>query len=266
MSGSGLTLSSGRYSTAGQFGASFDPAAAASAWYRPGNLVAADGTPLTTIPVVKGSSVPTPQVTQEPLLATSANGKRILTCLSDCVSLPLAAENNATAAWGLGLWLRPTDLVGGSSVFVVNTQGGGGSVARVTCSLTTGTTTANVQINVHATDGTTARRGITTNSPIAQNLWHFLYWDFLGAGANDAEKARLYINGALQTLTFAANPTEVAMPTQMLAATGFGWLFGTSGGGSPWKGQIGPDIWFFSQRLSALQRAQYQDYDIPTAA
>lgn len=200
------------------------------------------------------------------MLATSANGKRIITCTSDTVVLPLAAENNATATWGMAMWIRCTTTSGGGTIFVINTQAGGGSVARVTCSYTSGVSTSNVQINVNATDGTTARRGITTNAPILQGVWQFLYWDFHGAGSTDAEKARIYINGGLQTLTFAANPTEAAMPTSMLAATGNAWMFGTTAGGTPLRGQIGPDVWFFDTRLSAHQQAQYQDYDIPTAA
>lgn len=242
--------------------APFEPAARSSAWYRPGDLEGADASALDTIPVRKGSSVPTSQASQAPLLATSQNGKRILTCTSDCVVLPLAAENNATGAWALIMWYRPTTLTGTSAIFTVNTQSGGGSVARVSCHLSA----ANILFQIFTGDGSTGRRGITTNSPIMLNEWNGLAWVFDGAGAADADKAKIYVNGGLQTLTFAANPTASEMPTEMLDATGNAWLFGTSGGGSPLRGNVGPDIWLFGHAPSPALIAQYLDYDIPTGA
>lgn len=243
----------------------FDPAALASAWYRPGDLEGADASALSTIPVLKGASVPTSQVSQAPVLGTSANGKRILTCTSDCVVLPLSAENNNAAVWAMAMWVRPTTLSGTTAVYTVNNQSGFGSVTRVSCHLSTGTTT-NILMNVNTTDGSTARRGITTSAPIILGEWHFLTWVFNGAGATEADRCKIYVNGGLQTLTFAANPTAASMPTEMLAPTGNGALFGTSGGGSPLRGEVGPDIWFFDAEPSAALIAQYQDYDIPTAA
>jgi hypothetical protein len=250
------------------FKSTFNPYDFASCWWRPGDLTGSDGATVTELPIRKGTATVTAQSGQEPTLATSANGKRLLALSSETMVVNLiAGENNQTKRWGIAFWMRPNEIVGTNNFFIINAQSGGASAVRIQF----GTTGDDLFANIFDGTGSNARRGINSTFPVIADEWQFLALLFDGNGESEAERLRILLNCSELPLTFAANPTTSEVPTALQPVTGNGWLFASSGGGSPASGHVGPDIWMFGQTEDGFGQwpelkdlAQFMDYDIPT--
>jgi hypothetical protein len=229
-----------RQLVSGGAGTSFSPETLATSWLRFGDPASVvTGLGFSSVADVLGGSPAIQTVdAQRPPSATNA-GRTIAACVNDVLIWPLAnARNNQSDKWWLSIWLRPTTVSGTKSVFIVNTSGGGASATRISCSIANTQVLMNIQEN--ATD---ARRGISPTLVLAAGVASHLFFQFVGSGATEADRNRIFVNASPISLTFAANPTSITTPATLIQPTGNAWLFGANAAaGSPFIGDVGSSI------------------------
>ncbi len=217
-----------------------------SAWLRV-PLATVTGSGISSLPDTLNSN---PAVQASDLLrpprGTSANGLSIISPVSDVMTVPLIAANNATSQWGLALHLRSPNGAASRSVWVVR-AGGGADFNRINVAETS-TESFGATINI---DDLNNRAGFTTASQIGDNTWHFVTVEFDGTQATEIGKLTITIDGIVKTLTF-SNPSGVgAMPATLVNATGSALLLAnnTAASSQPWIGDIGPNIYIVQSKM-----------------
>lgn len=187
---------------------------------------------------------------------TGAAGSSIAFDGGDTLVFPVTAANATASKWWLATWVKPTSL-GTLQIFfssyVVAT-----SLARIELYWQG---TGKVAMSIYS-DGVTGRNAIaTSNGSLATGTPAFVVWAFDSAGATEADKCHIYVDGADIPLTFSGVGTITTLPV----VTGNHIIGGRGNLDTPvapvLNGTvIGQDIWGGATVLTPLERAALRAY------
>lgn len=227
---------------------------------------------VSSVPDAKGGSAATQSTNaQKPTLGTTGNGLAKLTCVDDCLVLPIQAGFNNSAWFGMAMWIRPSNVSTSSDLFNVTTASG----ATVN-KLSFRQSSDDLLDFTWASNGSDTRQARTGSAGfgkaiLAVNIWTFVSMEFDGTQATEDTKNQFKLNG---TPVPAPNATQYsngvgAIGSPGLSAlntpTGNSLLFArTTAGGNPFQGDIGPDIFFYDPRtITAQKLVQAAQFRVP---
>lgn len=235
-----------------------------SAWLRLAQATTSGGK-YTVIPdMLSSNAVSQPDTDRQPTVATSANGFPIITWTTahDVLPWALSASNNATAAWGLGLWIKPTANIATRQRVLY--AGFPGSANKVMLDIAAG----HLECNWYRTavDG----RG-QVSSAITGNVWQFVRLQFNGAGVADIDKMKIFVN----EIELASSYADIGAGGVMnaLNAPPNGSSFYTIGAredqDAPTTGLatgalVGPNIFVMNNPMTAPQGVNLMNLEKPT--
>jgi hypothetical protein len=152
-------------------------------------------------------------VGRQPAAATSANGLPIMTWDGgDVMPWTLITGNNATAEWGLQLWLKPSaNVTSRQRLFKAFFPGATG---KVQIDIVSG----GYEINWYL-DGTNGRQQLVAGA-VTAGVWQCPRFQFRGAGSNDSERMQCFVNEVVKPSTYNNIGTGPAM-TSITNASGF---------------------------------------------
>lgn len=229
----------------------------------------ADGNGVSLVPDRLGGPGATQSVNaQKPQLGTTSNGLSKLVMTDDALGMNVATYAAALqdANWfGMACWIKPGNIGVTGDLFNISTAFSGSASSN------------RIQIR-QATDdlisflwatASNIRRGQSTSQLLNQGVWTFFTYEFIGAGATEADKNRFKVNGtpiaSRYTMAFDDAQNTVGPPgpsTLLTGATGSASLFARNITGlSPFIGEA-TDVFFYdpttmtSDALLAL--AQYE--------
>lgn len=176
---------------------------------------------------------------------------------NDCLSWPLGTGNNGRDQRGFACWVR---LAGTGSCMIWSISNGtAGASAKQTQLICSG---GAIGFNNYVT-GTAGRQGAGGTLPAA-GTWFFLRTMYDSSQSTEATKAKVYVNGALQTLSFGnigAGGTLGTLPS----VTGNILIGNTNDGvaSSPLNGDM-KDLFVLNADLTALEEAQLMQFEAPS--
>ena len=164
---------------------------------------------------------------------------------NDQVTLPASGFGTASLS-GLSVvcWIKP--LSGIANYGTIYEQYEGVATARISFGVGgPGVGTVN-DVLVSVSNGTNIN-GYTTNALLTASTWKHVAFVFDGTQSTNATKLKVYVNGALQTLTFSAGTIDTSTPANGSVVP----YIGRRGQDSnlPFKGSI-DDIRFYPRALS----------------
>lgn len=198
---------------------------------------------------------------RRPAVGASANGIPLATfATNDCVSVPLIPANNQTTKTSIAMWVRVGNLVGTNTLVTYSVGTAGASARKLFMLLDSAE-----RVRVDAYIAGTAGRIFTTTAGLTQNAFAWVrlnYNSLLGGDANLT--ARINAAAAAGAYTDAgAGGVLTTLPT----VTG-NLLIGNTNdsavASSPLFGDIAGNIYFFDDDLTAIEEANYMNFDRPT--
>ncbi len=230
-----------------------DPAAAASgalsAWFTLiGSTVTGSG--YSSVRDLLDASNPAVQSTdgRRPINQTSNNGLPVMSFTTNHVlAAPLTTARNGATFWGLGAWVRPTNVSGAKAIAAVTALTGGASAFKIIPYLS-GSAVALIAY-ISGTDG---RNAATAGSVVAATTWAFVTFEYNGGGATEADRNVITVNGVPLSLTFSnigAGGTTGALPTP----TGnllIGNQQDTGAASTPFVGLMGTNLYLFGAKMT----------------
>jgi len=198
---------------------------------------------------------------RRPAVGASANGLPIATfATNDCVSVPLIANNNQTSRTGIAMWVRVGNLTGTSTLVIYSVGTGGASARKLFFLLDSAE-----RVRVDAYIAGSAGRSFLSTASLTQNAWAWLrlkYDSLLGGDPN----LSAFVNGASAAGAYTdvgAGGTLGVLPT----VTGNLLIGNTNDSGTPSSflaGDIGPNIFFLSEDLTAAEELILMNFERPT--
>lgn len=228
------------------------------------------GAGYSSVPDLLNAANPAVQGTDgsRPANETSANGLPIANCdgTADNLSWPAASNTNSTAVGGVAFWFR-SDSVAAVFRGVFTCTPGASNRYEVTRN------GADILVDVHISQFS-ARRG-TASAVLSAAAWQFVTFEFDGAGANDAAKCVITINGTPIVLSFSdGSGAPGAMPSALVVAVGDYFIGCRNSGGATGfnDGTFGPNIFVLGAKmtgattglLTTAGRAALMNLDAPT--
>jgi hypothetical protein len=242
---------------------------AVSAWLRVAQATS-DVNGVSSLPDIINANPAVQSVnSRKPGVGVSANGLPTMTFdgTADMLSWPLAASNNGTAAWGIGLWLKAGDLsvttrdiiamwVPDSSAYKLNFSQFGQQLFAT----------------VFKADGTSSsRQGVTVSNVITSTaLWYFVTFEWDSLAVAESDRFTITVNGVKQACTFSSGGTPGTITT-LHAPTGNATI-GATGTALYFFGSFGANIYVLGSKmagateglLTPAARAALMTYEQPT--
>lgn len=166
---------------------------------------------------------------------------------NDEVSIPDSAALSPTTALTYTFWAKRTDVVSSDGMFVAKSDGGGGRRGTGVRSLAGG------GIAFHtATDANNDFSSSTVASGLVQqNQWVYVVAVFDGAGSTNADRAKVYVNGLQQALSFGGSVPTSTPDTVAPLSIGGNFTY-------PYFPGVIDEVRFYNRALSASEiKAQY---------
>jgi hypothetical protein len=226
-------------------------------WLRLGVSPAVGGE-WTTWGSLTGGAAPPSSGVRAPAVGAGSNG--VPTAVfdgTDVMVWAIGSTNNRTTKIGYWLWLKPTDVTNQQRLLHINAGGTqlqfyiNGS--RLTC-----------EAYISGGNGRVCNTPVST---LALNTWASAYLQYDSSRGGD-DNLRIYVNGTLPTLTYAAigaGGTLTTLPTVagniiLGAATNTDTPVQALANGT----ELGQDLLVFGDNLTADQMAAQQAFDHPT--
>lgn len=221
-----------------------------------------------TIPDAKGgSSAVQATGANKPTVGTTSNGLAKLTNAAGTgLTLPVSAGNTNAAYFAIAFWCRPSDVATNSADFYNMDTGAGTSQHR----LSVRQDTNDLKVFIYEPPGSNNinRTAVTTRAILLLNVWKFIMYEFNGSLSTEALRSVFKDMGmpitTPQVQTFAG--AAAAMPTTLEpGVTGNSILFNrTTGFTNGFRGDIGPDIFFYDPRTMTDQnRVRMAQFRVP---
>ena len=138
-------------------------------------------------------------LTNSPSIVTGKLGQALgVVASSSYVTIPDSTSLSPTAAFTLSFWIRPTATVTGSEKTLVLKSETSQRTFHVQS-----TSAAAVKFNVASSIGDSGSNyGVSPDGVIVQNQWTHVTTVFDGAGSGNSGRAKIYINGVEQPVTY----------------------------------------------------------------
>lgn len=179
---------------------------------------------------------------------------------NDCLSWPIGTGNNGRDQRGFAFWARQT-TTGSQTLFAIQ-NGTLGASARQTSLFMSSAQALDFDNYVSGSNG---RAGLSANNSLpAAGNWFWIRTMYDSSQSTEATKAKLYLNGALLPLTFSNISVGGTLGT-LPSVTG-NILIGNINDGtasSPFKGDLGPNLYVLNADLSAAEEAQLMQFEAP---
>jgi hypothetical protein len=241
-------------------------------WYRLAASTAVSGEYPAVEEVLGGTDLAQTSANRKPAAATSANGLPVATFDgSDLWLQTLESGNNGTAKWWAFFYFKAGDLAAAQRLYGCRAAGGA-SANRVDINLNTDGSLS-FFVFVSALNG---RSYTTAGGLVTAGAWCSGYVQFDGTqpsevdldGATATAKSRVAVNGDFEALVAADVGTGGAV-TGLVSATGtaiFGATNDVDAPVSPFRnnGQLGPNLFFGDEPLTALQFSRLVAFEVPT--
>lgn len=224
-----------------------------------------------------GSAIAQTDADRKPVAATSANSLPVATFDGTDVWLQtLETGNNGTAKWWTALRVKPADFGGSQALHYIMGAGASGLASsnrtRLFLNSATGVPVFDILTSAAAING----RRYTAGTALTAAVWNHLYvqWDNTRTAECDTDgltedaKLRLFLGNTALALT-ASDMGTGGTPSALLSATGSAIIGGSNDSDTPVAplrngGQLGPNWFFGSEPLTALELALLNAFEVPT--
>jgi len=216
------------------------PVGAVSAWLRFANGTS-DANGFSSVPdVLNSNPAVQPVNSAKPARVLSANGLPMADFdgTTDFWTWPLIAANNSTTAIGFMFWIVPDDVSGDERLITI-WLGVGASTHKCIFEKT------GAALRVFVRNGAANPEALTGNV-LSPGVPVCVGWEFNGAGATDAAKLVITVNGV------AVASTNGALPATMNAPTGDINIGTYASAVLPFAGLLGPNILCFGSAMAGV--------------
>jgi hypothetical protein len=184
----------------------------------------------------------------KPSLTVSTNG---LPCLSfpttgKNLAWPLTANNDNTSTVGVAFWMKAT-TVDFMHMFGIRNTAGGATADQIKF----GTDNTGIIYATGFVSGANGRQGRTGASKYTAGMWVFVTLEYYDAGATEADRVTITVNGVVQTLSFINDGSGGTLGT-LPAATGNAFISGENSAASSntFVGVLGPNFYVLNARMA----------------
>ncbi len=225
---------------------------AVSAWLSVADATS-DSNGVSSLPDLMNSNPAVQSVdARKPVVEMSGNG---LPCMrfatNDVLSWPLIAANNGTAAWGVGLWIKPDVLAASGRVVAVRLGTGAASASKAVL-ITSAATPGAMGVQVVLPDGSSNGRTYVSTPFMSTTGFTFCTAEYDATAGTDASKLTITANGSVLSTTITTLGSggalgDLATPTgNILIGNGVN----DATAASPFNGVIGSNIYAFGSKMA----------------
>lgn len=235
-----------------------------SAWLRLAQATTSGGK-YTVIPdILNVNPISQSDTDRQPAVGTSANGFPIITWDgTDVLPWAVVPANNATAAWGVQLWIKPTSNIATRQRLIY--FGPPGSTNKLA---SLDIVSGGVEINCYLSGGVNGRQYVKANC-LTASVWQSFRFQFNGAGADDTAAMKCFVNEVEVLTPGFGNLGVGGAMTNLNAAAGTITIGGREDQDAPSSPllngfQTGPNIFVLSGILTAPQGVSLMNFEKPT--
>ena len=259
--------------------AAFDPrdSGKIQRWYRLAASTPVSSEYETVAEYLGGTAISQTDADRKPAAATAANGLPVATFDGTDVWLQtLESGNDGTAKWWTALRVKPADFGGSQALHYIMGAGASGLASsnrtRLFLNSATGVPVFDILTSAAAING----RRYTAGTALTAAVWSHLYvqWDNTRTAECDTDgltedaKLRLFLGNTALALT-ASDMGTGGTPAALLSATGSAIIGGSNDSDTPVAplrngGQLGPNWFFGSEPLTAVELALLNAFEVPT--
>jgi hypothetical protein len=200
---------------------------------------------------------------RRPAVGAAANSLPVAVfATNDAVAWPLATGNSDRDNRGYAFWFNFTSSAG-TQVLLATNQGTNGASVRQQTVFSTGGRNINFDNYISGADG---RQGASAGNVLAAaGTWCWVRLHYKSSGATEADRALLYVDGALKTLTFSAIGAGGTLGT-LPAATGNTIIgnFNDGAASNPINASMGPNLFVLNADLTAAEELALMNFERPT--